>query len=101
MPTLNATGANLVVRKDAAKEKTAGGLFIANATQDNAPIIGEVLSVGNQSAQLLTEKKDSVVVDVVVGDKVLFHKMSGIEIDFEGEKLLIVKKEHILGVIRE
>jgi len=46
-----------------------------------------------------TEDGKLIPLDVKVGDKILFGKYSGTEIKVEGEELLIMREEDILGII--
>ncbi|MBE9563799.1 MAG: co-chaperone GroES, partial [Proteobacteria bacterium] len=47
----------------------------------------------------VTETGDVLAMDVKVGDKVLFGKYSGTEIKIDGNDVLIMREEDILGVI--
>ncbi len=47
----------------------------------------------------MTEEGKLIPLDVKVGDKILFGKYSGSEIKVEGEELLIMREEDILGII--
>ena len=46
-----------------------------------------------------TEEGKVIPLDVKTGDKILFGKYSGTEIKVEGEELLIMREEDILGII--
>ena len=60
------------------------------------PIQGEVLAVGNGK---ISENGDVRPLDVKVGDKVLFGKYAGTEVKVEGEELLVMREEDIMGVL--
>jgi chaperonin GroES len=60
------------------------------------PQKGEVVAVGNGK---VTDSGELRALDVKVGDQVLFGKYSGTEIKVEGEEVLIMKEEDILGVL--
>ena len=84
--TLNA---NLIVKRIAAPEKTKGGILLANTEETVQPQQGKVL-VSNSS-----------ITDVQVGDTVIFDKHAGTEFDLNGDKVLFIKLENIIGVVEE
>jgi chaperonin GroES len=57
---------------------------------------GEILAVGNGKVQ---ENGDQRPLDVKVGDKVLFGKYSGTEVKVEGDDVLVMREDDIMGVI--
>jgi chaperonin GroES len=59
--------------------------------------MGEVIAAGGGKK---TEDGKVIPLDVKKGDKVLFSKYSGNEIKIEGEELLIMREEDILGIIQ-
>jgi chaperonin GroES len=78
-----------------AESKTAGGLYIPDTAKEK-PQEGEVVAVGKGK---LLENGSRVEPDVKEGDRVLFGKYAGTEIKIEGEELLIVREDEILGII--
>ncbi len=72
-----------------AEEKTVGGIIIPDTAKEK-PQIGEVLAVGTD---------EDLQKIVKVGDKVLYGKYSGTEVEVEGEKLLILSKDDILAIV--
>jgi len=70
-------------------EKTVGGIIIPDTAKEK-PQIAEVIAVGND---------EDLQKIVKVGDKVLFGKYAGTEIEFEGEKLLILAKSDLLAIV--
>ncbi|MEM9605709.1 MAG: co-chaperone GroES [Pseudomonadota bacterium] len=85
-----------VVIKRLEEERTSpGGIVIPdNATEK--PIRGEVLAVGNGKAN---DAGDVRALDVKVGDQVLFGKYSGTEVKVDGEEVLVMREDDIMGVI--
>ncbi len=85
-----------VVIKRLEEERTSpGGIVIPdNATEK--PIRGEVLAVGNGKA---TDSGDVRALDVKVGDQVLFGKYSGTEVKVDGEEVLVMREDDIMGVL--
>ncbi len=70
-------------------EKTIGGIIIPDTAKEK-PQIAEVIAVGND---------EDLQKIVKVGDKVLFGKYAGTEIELEGEKLLILSKSDLLAIV--
>ncbi|KPN64331.1 chaperonin GroES [Aliiroseovarius crassostreae] len=85
----------VLVRRVESDEKTAGGLIIPDSAKEK-PAEGEVIAVGEGA------RKDSgelIAPAVKAGDKVLFGKWSGTEITINGEELLIMKENDIMGIL--
>lgn len=78
----------LAVRRFAAKEKTAGGLYIPQDSKE-PQVGGEVLAVGKE------------ISDITPGDTVIFGKYSGMEVSVEGQSVLMLKYEDVLGVFEK
>ena len=70
-------------------EKTIGGIIIPDTAKEK-PQIAEVIAVGND---------EDLQKIVKVGDKVLFGKYAGTEIELQGEKLLILSKSDLLAIV--
>ncbi len=85
----------VVVRRTEEEEKTAGGIIIPDTAKEK-PIQGEVVAVGNGKVM---EDGTRRALDVKAGDKVLFGKYAGTDIKVEGEELLIMREDDIMGVI--
>ncbi|MBR0707967.1 co-chaperone GroES [Bradyrhizobium liaoningense] len=85
----------VLVRRLDAEEKTVGGIIIPDTAKEK-PQQGEIIAAGpgarNEQGQL-------VPLDVKPGDRVLFAKWSGTEVKIEGEELLIMKENDLLGVV--
>jgi len=87
----------VIVKRMEEERKTASGIVIpANATEK--PDQGEILAVG-------AGKKDDqgklIPLDVKVGDRVLFGKYAGQAVKIEGEELLVMREEDIMGVVEQ
>ena len=85
----------VVVRRIDAEEKTAGGIIIPDTAKEK-PQQGEVVAVGPGARD---DAGKLVPLDVKAGDRVLFGKWSGTEIKLDGEDLMIMKEEDIMGVV--
>ena len=80
----------VLVKPEAAEEKTASGIIIPDSAKEK-PLKGEVLATGNGT-------KDEEMI-VKKGDKVLYGKYAGTEIDIDGNKYLIMRQSDILAII--
>ncbi|MGC4088158.1 MAG: co-chaperone GroES [Polyangiaceae bacterium] len=85
----------LIVKRVKEEEKTKGGIIIPDSAKEK-PIEGEVLAVGNGK---VTDDGKLRAPDVKAGDRVLFGKYAGTEVKLEGEDLLILREDDVLGVI--
>ena len=85
----------VLVRRVEAEEKTAGGIIIPDTAQEK-PQEGEVIAAGDGKYKENGERQS---LDVKAGDRVLFGKYSGSEIKIDGEELLIMREDEILGII--
>jgi chaperonin GroES len=77
------------------KESVRGGIVIPDTAKEK-PQEGEVMAVGNGK---VLNNGTRVAMDVKVGDRILFGKYAGSEVKLEGEELLIMREEDILGVL--
>ena len=85
----------VVVRRLEEKEAARGGIIIPDTAKEK-PQEGEVMAVGNGK---VLNSGTRVPMDVKVGDRILFGKYSGSEVKLDGEELLIMREEDILGVL--
>lgn len=87
----------IIVRRLEEERKTASGIVIPDSATEK-PDQGEVLAVGNGK---ILENGNVRPLDVKVGDKVLFGKYSGQTVKVEGEELLVMREEDIMGVVEK
>ena len=80
----------VLVQPAAAEEKTIGGIIIPDSAKEK-PLRGTVLAVGNGT-------KDEPMI-LHEGDQVLYGKYAGTELEFDGEKYLIIKQSDVLANI--
>lgn len=85
----------IVRRLDETSNQTAGGLFIPESAKEK-PQEGVVIAAG---AGKYKDNGERQTLDVKEGDRVLFGKYSGSEIKIDGEELLIMREDEILGII--
>jgi chaperonin GroES len=84
-----------VVVKVVKDEKTSGGIILPENAQEK-PQTGEILAVGPGK---ILDNGSRQVIDVAVGDRILFAKYSGTEVKLDGETYLLLAEKDILGVI--
>jgi len=84
----------VVVKRVEEELTSAGGIVIPDSAAEK-PMRGKVLAVGKGKT---TEDGKIIALDVKVGDSVLFGKYSGTEIKIDGDEVLIMREEDILGV---
>ena len=85
----------LVVKRMEEERTSAGGIVIPDSATEK-PSRGEVIAVGNGK---VADNGDVRPLDVKAGDTVLFGKYAGTEIKIDGEEVLIMREDDILGVI--
>jgi chaperonin GroES len=86
----------LLVKRFSEEEKTKGGLIIPDSAKEK-PAQGQVIAAG---AGRINEDGKLTNLTVKKGDKILFGKYSGNEVTINGEELLIIKEEEVLGIIQ-
>ena len=85
----------IVVKRIEEKETKIGGLFIPDSAKEK-PQEGEVVAVGKGKR---LEDGKLVPLDVEVGNRILFGKYSGSDIKLDGEELLIMREDEVLGIL--
>ena len=85
----------VIVRRVEEERKTAGGIVIPDSATEK-PVRGKVLAVGKGK---IMENGEVRPLDVKVNDIVLFGKYSGNEVKVEGEELLVMREEDIMGIV--
>ena len=88
----------VVVRRLEEKGEVVRGVIVIPDTAKEKPQEGEVIAVGNGK---ILDNGTRVAMEVKAGDRVLFGKYSGSEIKVDGEELLIMREDDILGILAE
>lgn len=85
----------VIVKRLEEERKTASGIVIPDAAAEK-PDQGQVVAVGNGKIQ-----EDGKVrpMSLKVGERVLFGKYSGQAVKVDGEELLVMREEDIMGVV--
>ncbi len=85
----------ILVHRIEEEETSAGGIIIPDSAKEK-PSEGKVIAVGNGKV-----KEDGTLqpLDVKKGDRILFSKYAGTEINVDGEEHIIIREDDVLGVI--
>jgi chaperonin GroES len=84
-----------VIVKRWEEEKTSpGGIVIPDSAAEK-PVKGEVVAVGNGK---ILENGEIRMLDLKVGDKILFGKYSGTEVKVDGQDLVVMREDDIMAV---
>ena len=86
----------VLVKRFEESTTTASGIIIPDSSKEK-PSEGEVVAVGTGYR---LDNGDDRALTVKVGDKVLFEKYGSSEVKVNGEELLMMKEEKILGIIQ-
>ncbi len=85
----------VIVKRVEEERKTASGIVIPDSATEK-PDQGEVKAVGPGKKD---ENGKVIAMDLKVGDRVLFGKYSGQAVKVDGEELLVMREEDIMGVV--
>jgi chaperonin GroES len=85
----------LVKRHEETEAKSQGGIIIPDTAKEK-PQQAKVLAVG---AGRITDDGKVQPMDVKVGDQVIFSKYAGTEVKLDGEDLLIIREDDVLGIL--
>ncbi|AMV34084.1 10 kDa chaperonin [Pirellula sp. SH-Sr6A] len=88
-------GDRIVVQREVSQEKTSGGIFLPDSAKDR-PTRGKVVSVGDGR---MLENGSRSVLQVKVGDLVLFTSYAGENIEVDGEEYLLMNESEVLAVL--
>lgn len=92
---LKPLGDRVVLKAAQEKEETVGGIVLASNAKDK-PTTGEVIAVGDGR---VLDNGTKVPVSVKVGDTVLFDKHAGNEVEYQGDKYLVVHDKDLVAVV--
>jgi chaperonin GroES len=85
----------VIVKRLEEERKTASGIVIPDTAAEK-PDQGEIMAVGK--GKVLEDGKVRAL-EVKVGDRVLFGKYSGQTVKVDGDELLVMREEDIMGVV--
>lgn len=85
----------LVKRLEESEQQSEGGIIIPDTAKEK-PQQASVLAVGEGR---ITDDGKVQPMDVKAGDKVVFSKYAGTEVKIDGDELLVIREDDVLGVI--
>ncbi len=85
----------VIIKRVEEESVTAGGIVLPGSAAEK-PSQGVVLAVGTGKA---LDNGQVRPLEVKVGDKVLFGKYSGNEVKVDGEEVIVMREEDIMGVL--
>ena len=85
----------ILLRRVEEQESVRGGIIIPDTAKEK-PQEGEVIAVGKGK---VNEEGKVRPLDVKEGDRILFGKYSGTEIKLDGEELIIMREDEVLGIL--
>jgi len=85
----------VLIKRVEEQETVRGGIIIPDTAKEK-PQEGEVVAAGTGKR---LENGTVIPLEVKAGDRVLFGKYSGTEIKLDGEELLILREDEILGIL--
>ncbi len=87
-------GDRVVIKRLEAEETTESGIILPGSAQEQ-PQLAEVMAVGPGG---VVDGKETVM-EVSVGDRVIFSQYAGTEVKLEGEEYTIVRQNDILAIV--
>ncbi|MEM7412262.1 MAG: co-chaperone GroES [Myxococcota bacterium] len=85
----------ILVKRIDEEETTKGGIIIPDTAKEK-PSEGKVVAVGNGK---VSEDGKVQPLDVKKGDRVLFSKYAGTEVQVDGDEHIIIREDDVLGVM--
>ena len=86
-------GDQLLIQTVEPENKTAAGIYIPATAQDDTPVVAKVLALG--------ESKKIAEKGIKVGDVVIYSKYAGTEVEYKGEKYILVSVKDVLAKVEE
>jgi len=85
----------VIVKRIEEEEKTKGGIIIPDTAKEK-PVEGKIIAVGEGK---VSDDGKRISMDIKAGDRVLFGKYAGTEIQIEGEEHLIMREDDIIAIV--
>lgn len=82
----------VAIRPSEDTETMKGGLYIPDTAKEK-PIQGDVVAVGGGRL----EKGERVPMELKVGDRVVYGKYSGTQVELEGEEIILIKESDVIA----
>ena len=87
----------VIVKREDEERKSPGGIVIPDTAAEK-PIRGKIVAVGKGK---ILENGSVRPLDLKVGDKILFGKYGGTEVNVDGDELLVMREEDVMAVIEK
>ena len=85
----------ILVKRLEEQEVRRGGIIIPDTAKEK-PQEGKVVAVGNGK---VNEDGKRIAMDVQAGDRILFGKYSGSEVNVENDEYVIMREEDVLAIL--
>jgi chaperonin GroES len=85
-----------VIVKRLEEARTSPGGIVIPDTAAEKPVQGKIVAVGKGK---ILEDGQVRACEVKVGDRILFGKYSGSEVQLEGDELVVMREEDVMAVI--
>jgi len=85
----------ILVKRVEEEETSAGGIIIPDTAKEK-PQEGRVVAVGNGK---VGDDGNVTPLEVNKGDRILFSKYAGTEVNIEGGEHLIIREDDVLGIL--
>jgi len=95
MASIKPLGQRVLVKRIEADTVSAGGIVLPDSAKEK-PQEAEVLSLGTGGRD---DEGKLIEFTVKVGDKVLISKYGGTEVKLDGQEVLIISENDILGIV--
>ena len=89
-------GDKIIIKRAEKQSKTESGIYLPESAKDK-PREGKIIATGN--GLLNKDTGEYMPFTVKKGDKVIFSSYGGTEIKIDGEDLLIMTEDDVLGII--
>jgi chaperonin GroES len=86
----------VIVKRVEEEETTKGGIIIPDTAKEK-PVEGKVIAVGDGK---ITDDGKRQPLEVKKGDKILFGKYAGTDINIDGEEHLIMREDDIIAIVK-
>lgn len=86
-------GARVVIKLEEAENKTSTGIILTSEKEPE--FIGDVVATGT-GARL--ENGTQMPMEVSIGDRVIYTRMAGVPIEYNGEKLLVINERDVIAI---
>jgi len=90
-----AVGDRIVVKPIDLEEKTESGIILYRPDNTD-PDQGEVVAVGDGTK---TSKGNWIPSSLKLGDRIVYNKGTGTKLKLDGEDIVVLKEEEILGLV--